>query len=841
MADFSKNYSGSVRREIEKSEKEISESYRKLKESINKQTSAHQYLYNIFKTTVVGEIVDSIKQIKKTSESLDEELDKIKKINSSVNQKMVSSIESFIKANKNNYDSLQELNSYLEKYAALTKKQAEIAYERNKIEGNRNLSKTEKSDAQKALSDEVDKINGQVEDVVKKLAEFGISVENFTKILKDSDRVKEDDLKNILATSEATKDYSDALKNHSISLGNSADNLKGKFGKLGEVVSKVLIEGIKRFAEDLKESRKNLEPETKTFQPFQYIHGMNAAQYARFSQNNRFVKAYLGGSESRFEDYVSDTDLLRKYGFYGNEKAEQATKLNKTMFNSGIGISRGNLDDIMRTIATSAGLSGKSLEEATSEAIETSNSLLYYSMAASAKSDEERKNILRSILVENKKIALSTGATEEIMKQRQQDTESSAFAPMIERIKNRFMVPIRLQMLKNLGFDYTQEEELLLSKAAAGSLSRSGEEFDKYQSFLARLASHVGKFNESASTNLANGDINKAVYLAAAQGAFPDLVKYVQQGEVQNARVNNYGAPFAENLSNNVDNSVKDVNNDKTSSVFGAFQDINQAFGGVPGAVGAFGLGIGTQLLLNKATPRISKLISSRAASSATGAEAATGAESAASAAGILSRYGPITAKYGPRLMKGGLIGATIGVGGGLLVDKLKDNGTISAETANVADYALNWGGTGAAIGTLLGGPGVGTAIGAGLGALAGGLYGLYKNSETENAKSASEETTSGSVTLSDGTVVASGEDYMKLQLDYLSMIEKNTRTAVDENKKQADKNASNEKAKQDLAVRRGSKAAQVTSVAMAAASPIYDQVNKDMSSIGNSLTAYEF
>lgn len=72
-------------------------------------------------------------------------------------------------------------------------------------------------------------------------------------------------------------------------------------------------------------------------------------------------------------------------------------------------------------------------------------------------------------------------------------------------------------------------------------------------------------------------------------------------------------------------------------------------------------------------------------------------------------------------LLKGGLVGAAVGIGGGLLVDGLASTGAINEEQAQLANTGMDvagWAGTGAAIGSVV--PGIGTAIGAGVGGLAG-------------------------------------------------------------------------------------------------------------------------
>jgi hypothetical protein len=93
---------------------------------------------------------------------------------------------------------------------------------------------------------------------------------------------------------------------------------------------------------------------------------------------------------------------------------------------------------------------------------------------------------------------------------------------------------------------------------------------------------------------------------------------------------------------------------------------------------------------------------------------------------GILSKAGSIL-----KGAKGGLLGGGAAALGGMALsyggDKLKEAGYEKTGGAmDVAGQAASWGGTGAMIGSVI--PGVGTAVGAGVGALAGGAYGLYKN-----------------------------------------------------------------------------------------------------------------
>ena len=93
---------------------------------------------------------------------------------------------------------------------------------------------------------------------------------------------------------------------------------------------------------------------------------------------------------------------------------------------------------------------------------------------------------------------------------------------------------------------------------------------------------------------------------------------------------------------------------------------------------------------------------------------------------GILSTGKNLLGKIPGGMLKGGiasLAGAGLSYGG----DKLKEAGyEKTGAAADVAGQAAQWGGTGAMIGSVV--PGIGTAIGAGVGAVAGGAYGLYKN-----------------------------------------------------------------------------------------------------------------
>jgi hypothetical protein len=92
----------------------------------------------------------------------------------------------------------------------------------------------------------------------------------------------------------------------------------------------------------------------------------------------------------------------------------------------------------------------------------------------------------------------------------------------------------------------------------------------------------------------------------------------------------------------------------------------------------------------------------------------------------VLRKTGDLFKKINPGVLKGGaaaLGGLALGAG----ATKLKESGYEKLGGAtDIASDALTWGGTGAALGSVI--PGVGTAIGAGVGAAAGGAYGLYKN-----------------------------------------------------------------------------------------------------------------
>lgn len=93
---------------------------------------------------------------------------------------------------------------------------------------------------------------------------------------------------------------------------------------------------------------------------------------------------------------------------------------------------------------------------------------------------------------------------------------------------------------------------------------------------------------------------------------------------------------------------------------------------------------------------------------------------------GILSGGSKLLGKIPGGAIKGGIAalgGAALSYGG----DKLKEAGyEKTGAAADIAGQAASWGGTGAMLGSVI--PGVGTAIGAGVGAVAGGAYGLYKN-----------------------------------------------------------------------------------------------------------------
>jgi hypothetical protein len=93
---------------------------------------------------------------------------------------------------------------------------------------------------------------------------------------------------------------------------------------------------------------------------------------------------------------------------------------------------------------------------------------------------------------------------------------------------------------------------------------------------------------------------------------------------------------------------------------------------------------------------------------------------------GILSTGKNLLGKVPGGMLKGGLAGIA-GLGLSYGGDKLKEAGyEKTGAAADIAGQAASWGGTGAMLGSVI--PGVGTAIGAGVGAVAGGAYGLYKN-----------------------------------------------------------------------------------------------------------------
>ena len=103
-----------------------------------------------------------------------------------------------------------------------------------------------------------------------------------------------------------------------------------------------------------------------------------------------------------------------------------------------------------------------------------------------------------------------------------------------------------------------------------------------------------------------------------------------------------------------------------------------------------------------------------------------TGAGKGGGGAGVLGRIGSTLVKAGPGLLKGGL-GAVAGYGLGYLGEQQTAQGNVKTGAGlDIGSKALEWGGTGAMLGSVV--PGLGTAVGAGVGAAAGGAYGLYKN-----------------------------------------------------------------------------------------------------------------
>lgn len=116
-----------------------------------------------------------------------------------------------------------------------------------------------------------------------------------------------------------------------------------------------------------------------------------------------------------------------------------------------------------------------------------------------------------------------------------------------------------------------------------------------------------------------------------------------------------------------------------------------------------------------------------------------SGAGKGGGGAGVLGRIGSTLVKAGPGLLKGGA-GAIAGYGLGKLGDYETAQGNVKTGAGlDIGSKALEWGGTGAMFGSVI--PGIGTAVGAGLGAVAGGAYGLYNNWNTLTGPSSTPAT----------------------------------------------------------------------------------------------------
>jgi hypothetical protein len=116
-----------------------------------------------------------------------------------------------------------------------------------------------------------------------------------------------------------------------------------------------------------------------------------------------------------------------------------------------------------------------------------------------------------------------------------------------------------------------------------------------------------------------------------------------------------------------------------------------------------------------------------------------SGAGKGGGGAGVLGRIGSTLVKAGPGLLKGGA-GAIAGYGLGKLGDYETAQGNVKTGAGlDIGSKALEWGGTGAMLGSVI--PGIGTAVGAGLGAVAGGAYGLYNNWNTLTGPSSTPAT----------------------------------------------------------------------------------------------------
>lgn len=140
-------------------------------------------------------------------------------------------------------------------------------------------------------------------------------------------------------------------------------------------------------------------------------------------------------------------------------------------------------------------------------------------------------------------------------------------------------------------------------------------------------------------------------------------------------------------------------------------------------------------------------------------------------------------ARMGTGLLKGGA-SALGGYALGALGNYETAQGNVKTGAGlDVGSKALEWGGTGAMMGSVI--PGVGTAIGAGIGAAAGGAYGLYKNWGTLMSKTSTPATNAAGTMnpaqdTGSATMVQEAKDENTKMYDKIMEIAVNTKATAD-------------------------------------------------------------
>lgn len=369
-----------------------------------------------------------------------------------------------------------------------------------------------------------------------------------------------------------------------------------------------------------------------------------------------------------------------------------------------------------------------------------------------AKSLEEQRN---SLVVQG----MALDQAQELVKAREAEKRQK----FVGKYREAALAGAQLQMM---GFSGHEASEFTRIKTVG---PRNKDEADFYNNIMKQM---VAQKDAELGTARATGDIGA---LAAAQTKYDvfsdktgdlreDSYRQLNVADRNKTAMTNGEADKAGNLAkgnanfatvSNVINSVTSLLDNvftkaiwsSTIALVGFTAQLARA-GGIQGltgmakdAIGGFkgGKGIGGKIIgMGKGLLGMGGgALAAEGAVASTAALGTAAAGTAAAGAGALG-WGAKALKFGGKLAKGFGIGAL----GGLVGDYISDSGDENIVKAresgdkisgvdlakSVGGKAASWGATGAAIGSFI--PGVGTLIGGGLGALAGGAYGLFQNAD---------------------------------------------------------------------------------------------------------------